>query len=216
MGDPSSVSIGQAAALFGLAPSTLRWWETQGVIPEPRRVNGRRAYTEIDLRRIGLAHLCCITGAMPLEQAAKVTSGSEERHWQAEVDRHIRVLEDKIRQLQAAHDYLRHLVQCPDVDIVNNCPYLDEELVNHTPRRLSSAGGLVSAAQNVAAGVPSRGHRDEILPVGDERPPAVARCKVCSMPLPGTGRGRPRMYCSRACRQRHYRETVTAGVAASA
>lgn len=203
------VSIGQAAALFGLAPSTLRWWEAQGVLPEPPRINGRRVYAESELRRIGLAHLCCITGAMPLEQAAMVTSASAERHWQGEVHRHVHVLDDKIRQLQAARDYLLHLSQCPDDDIVNNCPYLDHELVKHTPRRHSAAVGLVAAAQALTGASPRQHVRDEIMSVGDEIAADLARCAVCDEPVPRTARGRPRKYCSRACRQRRYRQAAS-------
>ncbi|MET8627873.1 TetR/AcrR family transcriptional regulator C-terminal domain-containing protein [Kitasatospora sp. NPDC004669] len=35
--------------------------------------------------------------------------------------------------------------------------------------------------------------------------PSVGHCTVCGTPLGGTPRGRPRDYCSRACRQRAYR-----------
>jgi MerR HTH family regulatory protein len=72
----NTVQIGQAAALFGLAPSTVRWWEKQGVLPPSHQAAGKRRYDRTDLRRIGLAYLCSVTGMMPLEQTAIVTSGS--------------------------------------------------------------------------------------------------------------------------------------------
>ncbi|MGU3502452.1 helix-turn-helix domain-containing protein [Mycobacterium sp. C31M] len=200
------VSTGQAAALFGLAPSTLRWWEAQGVLPEPPRVNGRRVYAETDLRRIGLAYLCCVTGAMPLEKAAMVTSGTGERDWQDVVQRHVTALETRIGQLQAAHDYLLHLVQCPDADIVTNCPYLDNELSTHTPRRSSAPGALVAAAHSLSPGRHRR--RDENTSYGDEITVAGPCCVVCASPVPRTDRGRPRTYCSRACQQRQYRQRM--------
>ncbi len=71
----NTVQIGHAAALFGLAPSTVRWWEKQGVLPPSRQAAGKRRYDLADLRRIGLAYLCTVTGMMPLEKAAAVTSG---------------------------------------------------------------------------------------------------------------------------------------------
>jgi MerR family copper efflux transcriptional regulator len=158
MSDLLGVSIGQAAALYGLAPSALRWWESQGALPDPPRVNGRRVYTETELRRIGLAYLCCVVGAMPLEQASVVTSGSRNRHWQSTVKRHTELIEEKIRQLQSAHAYLLHLLQCPDDDIVRECPDLDDELMRHTPRRRIATQGLVAAAQSVAT------HRERPAP----------------------------------------------------
>jgi MerR family transcriptional regulator, copper efflux regulator len=198
MSDPGGVSIGQAAALYGLPPSTLRWWESQGVLPQPRRVNGRRVYTETDLRRLGLAYLCCVTGAMPLERAAVVTSDGLHPHWQSTVREQAGLIEEKIRRLRGAHEYLLHLLRCPDDDIVGQCPDLDGELMRHTPRGRVAPGAtdadLVAAAQAVP-------RRDETGPPRDE-------CAVCARPFAQPGRGRRRRYCSRACRQRRYRENA--------
>jgi DNA-binding transcriptional MerR regulator len=205
---PVGVSIGKAAALYGLAPSTLRWWESQGVLPEPPRVSGRRVYTETELRRIGLAYLCCVTGAMPLDQASVVTSGSRTRDWHSAVKRHAGLLEKNIKQLQAAHEYLLHLLQCPDDDIVGGCPYLDDELRSHTPRRHVPAQGLVAAAQSIPHRAPARGQRDGTGPPRDETALTASRCVVCAGPFTQLARGRPRKYCSRACRQRRYRQNA--------
>ncbi|GAA0935768.1 MerR family transcriptional regulator [Nonomuraea longicatena] len=195
MSDSDGVSIGQAAALYGLPPSTLRWWEAQGVLPEPPRVNGRRVYTETDLRRLGLAYLCCVTGAMPLEQAAVVTLGSRNPHWQSTVRHQAGLIEEKIRRLRSAHEYLLHLLRCPDDDIVGQCPDLDGELVRHTPRGRVAAADLVAAAQAVL-------RSDETGPPRDE-------CAVCGGSFTQPASGRRRRYCSRACRQRRYRENAS-------
>ncbi|WP_433334859.1 MerR family DNA-binding transcriptional regulator [Spirillospora sp. CA-294931] len=201
--EPPGVTIGQAAALYGLAPSTLRWWESLGVLPEPPRANGRRVYTETELRRIGLAYLCCVVGAMPLGQASLVTSGTRNGHWRATVRRHAEVVEEKIRQLQSAHAYLLHLARCPDDDIVSECPDLDAELADHTPRGLIATHDLVTAARSLPAGPPRK--RDETAPPRDENPASQGRCAVCAASFPRAPRGRRRKYCSRACQQRHYR-----------
>jgi MerR family copper efflux transcriptional regulator len=204
--DPRGVSIGQAAALYGLAPSTLRWWESQGVLPEPPRVNGRRVYTETELRRIGLAYLCCVTGAMPLDQAAAVTSGRRNGHWQSAVQRNAEAIEEKIAELQRARRYLLHLLRCPDDDIVTTCPYLDQELTSHTPRGHVAAPSLVAAAHSVPRASPAR-RRDETGSVRDETTTPSSRCAVCARALAQPVRGRRRKYCSHACRQRHHRHT---------
>ncbi|WUH99808.1 MerR family transcriptional regulator [Spirillospora sp. NBC_00431] len=168
MSDQPGVPIGRAAALFGLAPSTLRWWESQRVLPEPPRVNGRRYYTETELRRIGLAYLCCVTGAMSLEQTTVVTSGtSSNRHWRSTVKRHTELIEEKIRELRSAHEYLLALLECPDDDIVAECAHLDDELMRHTPRGSVAAEGLVAAAQSIPRPTPPRGRRDKTSPVGE-------------------------------------------------
>lgn len=208
MDTPQGVSIGQAAALFGLAPSTLRWWESQRVLPEPPRVNGRRVYTETELRRIGLAYLCCVVGAMPLEQTSVVTSGSRNRHWQSTVQRQAGLIQEKIEQLQSAHAYLLHLLQCPDDDIVRQCPDLDDELMSHTPRRRIATEGLVAAAQSISHGAQGQPQRDENDSLRDENALASGRCVVCMEPFAQQARGRRRTYCSRACQQRQYRRNA--------
>lgn len=216
MSETGGVWIGDAAALYGLAPSTLRWWESQQVLPEPPRANGRRVYTESDLRRIGLAYLCCITSAMPLEQAAVVISGRSNDQWQRTVRGHAGALERKILELQSAHEYLMHLLECPDDDIVDKCPWLDSELLRHTPRGRAPAGSFVDAARSGPQGAHAPHQRDETTAPRDEKEIPFSRCIVCATSFAQSGRGRRRLYCSHACRQRRYRETAAPHPAPSA
>jgi MerR family redox-sensitive transcriptional activator SoxR len=48
----TSLTIGQLAKRVGLRPSAIRFYERQGVLPEPERVGGRRRYGEDTLRRL--------------------------------------------------------------------------------------------------------------------------------------------------------------------
>src|ERR1051325_8355665 len=92
--DEASVRIGEAAALYGLTPSTLRWWEKQGVLEPPARDGGRRLSRDHDLRRIGLAYLCRVTGRMLLDDAAVVASGTSHLEtWQQTVREQVARLE---------------------------------------------------------------------------------------------------------------------------
>ncbi|MFI0480259.1 MerR family transcriptional regulator [Actinomadura sp. 9N215] len=212
MSDPLGVSIGKAAALYGLAPSTLRWWESQRVLPEPPRVNGRRVYTETELRRIGLAYLCCVTGAMSLEQTSVVTSGtSSNQRWRSTVKQHTEQIEEKIKELQRAHEYLLILLECPDDDIVAECTHLDDELKNHTPRGSVATQPLVTATQSLPHRPSPRARRDETSPPRDETATPTSRCAVCANPLTQPATGRRRRYCSRACQQRHHRAQLHRG-----
>jgi len=49
--------IGDAADRLGVAASTLRYYEQIGLMPEIRRVSGRRDYGSDDLKRLGLIRL---------------------------------------------------------------------------------------------------------------------------------------------------------------
>lgn len=208
------VSIGEAAALYGLAVSTVRWWEQQGVLDPPARVGGKRLYDEAGLRRIGLAYLCCVVGRMPLDQAAVVTSGKVPLNtWQHTIDEQMELLEQRIRQSEAALEYLRHLRLCEDDDIVRHCPVLESELSAHTPRGRVPGADLITAARAARDGGArweGTAARDETLvkhSPGDERPgvKVPACCPGCRGSVVPSSRGRPRTYCSAACRQRAYR-----------
>ncbi|MBB5922099.1 DNA-binding transcriptional MerR regulator [Actinoalloteichus hoggarensis] len=208
MGVHVGASIGQAAALFDIAPSTLRWWEKTGLLPAPPRVNGRRVYDEQALRRVGVAYLCCLTGAMPLSQAASVTTGQAGKDWQENVSSQVARLDGELRRLRNARDYLLHLLRCPDDDVVAECTHLAGELAEHTPVGDVAVGdGLVAAARSLRP----RGSdavRDEKTRRRDEDGAGQARCAVCGDALATTARGRPRKYCSQACRQRRYRRSA--------
>ncbi|MCF3119209.1 MerR family transcriptional regulator [Streptomyces arenae] len=198
--------IGDAAALYGLAPSTVRWWERQGVLNRPARDGGKRLYGDTDLRRLGLAYLCCVVGRMPLDQAAVVTSGKATRDaWQEAIDAQLVRLERTIAELEAARGYLRHALNCTSDDIAGSCSIMDAELAARTPRGRFPGSDLVTAARAArdgAQGGPPRDENAAARPAGDESP---VLCPGCRGPVTRTSGGRPRTYCSQACRQRAYR-----------
>ena len=47
-----ALRIGEVAERAGLAPSTIRYYESIGVLPEPDRVSGQRRYGEETVRRL--------------------------------------------------------------------------------------------------------------------------------------------------------------------
>ncbi|WP_040509409.1 helix-turn-helix domain-containing protein [Gordonia soli] len=206
-----SATIGDAAALFGIAPSTVRWWERQGVLPDPSRSGGRRVYDATELRRIGLAYLCSVTGSMPLERTASVTVGNRHAQWQSVIRDHAAVIDATIEELLNARAYLVHLLLCTDDDMATNCPHLDDELRRHTPRGRIAESDLVAAAMFAGRQTDRLSTRDDMSGVRDEMGPGpdAPSCASCGSPVERSARGRPRKYCSQACRQRRYRQTVT-------
>lgn len=203
MNEPA-VSIGEAAALYGIAPSALRWWEHQGVLDPPDREGGKRLYRDADLRRIGLAYLCCVVGKMPLEQAAVVVSGGTTYEaWQQTTREQLELLEQRIERLQAAAGYLSHLLGCVDDDI-SRCPIFEADLSAHTPRGRVPEADLVTAAR-AARSVGALSEGDENPATAERHDEKPESCPGCRGPVPRTPRGRPRKYCSPACRQRAYR-----------
>lgn len=51
------LTIGEVARQAGIRPSALRYYESIGLLPASRRVNGRRRYDESILQRLALLQL---------------------------------------------------------------------------------------------------------------------------------------------------------------
>ncbi|MBF7730445.1 MerR family transcriptional regulator [Pseudomonas sp. N040] len=92
--------IGELAGLSGVAASTLRFYEGNGLLPAPRRAgNGYRDYPVETLERIGLIRLAQSLG-FNLEQIRKVlaSQGSEGSH--AMIVQGLQARLEEIEQLQ--------------------------------------------------------------------------------------------------------------------
>jgi len=71
--------IAELARQAGVAPSAVRWYESQGVIPQPLRLaNGYRAYAETDLARLRLVVALRRLGLAP-DEAGRLARSCLER-----------------------------------------------------------------------------------------------------------------------------------------
>jgi MerR family transcriptional regulator, redox-sensitive transcriptional activator SoxR len=48
------MTIGEVAQKVGVAPSTLRYWESVGILPAAKRENGQRRYDERVFQRVAI------------------------------------------------------------------------------------------------------------------------------------------------------------------
>jgi DNA-binding transcriptional MerR regulator len=184
-----TLGIGEAAHLFGLEPSTLRWWERCGLLSPRRGADGRRRYGEAELNRIALVHLTRRSGRLSLAEIADFAGGptasGDRPRWHGTVRSRVALVEEQIAQLTSARAYLLHLLECRRDDPVQ-CPVFTRRV-----RKLYPLPWQVVAAAEC----------DET----EEAPSGEARCRTCGGPLGQPQTGRRRAYCSRACRQRAYR-----------
>jgi MerR family transcriptional regulator, redox-sensitive transcriptional activator SoxR len=74
---PDSLSIGQVAAEAGIRASSIRYYESVGVLPEPERVSGRRRYSPAILRRLRFIGIAQQAG-FSLSEIRELLEGSEE------------------------------------------------------------------------------------------------------------------------------------------
>ncbi|MFG3260005.1 MerR family transcriptional regulator [Streptomyces sp. NPDC048172] len=127
--------VGEVAARFGVAVSTLHWWEKSGLLAPARR-SGRRVYGDADIRRVALIQLLQDTARMSLpEIAALLEGGTDDQDWRAVVRGRVARCDAQLEGLRSARAYLVHLLDCPSDHPVEQCPYLGAEIDARLPPR---------------------------------------------------------------------------------
>ena len=105
-----SYTISEAAEKTGLPPSTIRYYDKEGLLPNIKRKNGIRVFEDMDLRLMGLL-TCLKNTGMPIKRIrdyVELTSkGDDTLRERYEIIRAQRqFVLDQIEQLQ---DYLEEL-----------------------------------------------------------------------------------------------------------
>jgi DNA-binding transcriptional MerR regulator len=75
--DDATLTIGQLARRTAFSASAIRYYEEQGVLPEPARVSGHRRYTEEDVRRLGIVDVAKQAGFSLDEVRLMLTAADE-------------------------------------------------------------------------------------------------------------------------------------------
>ncbi|MDA3646852.1 MerR family transcriptional regulator [Saccharopolyspora indica] len=116
------LSIGEVVARFEVPISTLHYWERRGLIT-PHRRSGRRHFDTDQLYRLALIKLWQGTGLMSLDEIATVLAGHDGEHdWRDTVTGRMAAIEEQVARLNAGHEYLRHLLECPVQNGLDECP----------------------------------------------------------------------------------------------
>jgi len=110
-----SLSIGEVASRTGFAPSTLRYYESVGLVPAPDRVSGRRAYEETAVDRLQVIALARSLD-FPLDDIRELLDGfptatSASARWRAANRTRIAALEAQAADIERMLGLLRHLAE---------------------------------------------------------------------------------------------------------
>lgn len=131
------MKIGELAASVGVSPATIRYYESIGLLPEPRRdVSGYRSYTEAGADRLRFVQRSQASG-LSLDEIRSIldikdAGGRSCGHTRALLDRHIVELDARIERLQQAREELLGLAaRAEDLDPAacndpNRCQVLGE------------------------------------------------------------------------------------------
>ena len=104
------LSIGEIASYAGVEASAIRYYESEGLLPAPKRVSGHRRYSPDVLKRLGLIQLLrqASFGIREIQALFKNLNDEEETAtpWQTVATAKIAELDAIIEQSQATRAWL--------------------------------------------------------------------------------------------------------------
>lgn len=108
--------IGEVAKRAGLAPSAIRYYESEGLIPRPMRRSGQRVYDKSVVERLALIDLAKSAGfkmsevKLLLRGFARRTAPGE--RWRALADTKLEELDRRIEEAEQMKRVLRVVMSC--------------------------------------------------------------------------------------------------------
>lgn len=126
---PEVLTIGQLAQRAGRRASTIRYYESRGVLPEPERIAGRRRYGPDALRRLAVIETGQRAG-LSLEEITELLGSSPEdpaaiERLRAIAERKLPELEALIERTELVKAWLQQAAacECPNLE---DCPLFDQ------------------------------------------------------------------------------------------
>lgn len=116
------LTIGEIARLAGVQTSAIRYYESMGLLPPPKRVNKHRRYDASVLKRLGLIQLVRDAGfgirELQVLFSDMETDAPTSTHWQPLAEEKIAELDALIKRSQATKAWLQEALQreCQGVD----------------------------------------------------------------------------------------------------
>ncbi len=122
----SELSISEVAARAGVRTSTLRYYESIGLLPEAPRVSGRRRYDASVLQRLEIIRTAQQAGFTLAELHVLLddilTSASPHADWHDLIQRKLGELNQRLLNVQSMKSLLEDIMECDD-DQLADCIY---------------------------------------------------------------------------------------------
>jgi MerR family redox-sensitive transcriptional activator SoxR len=112
----TSLTISQAAAMFGLRPSAIRYYEEIGLLQHPPRVGGQRRYDEVALDRLAVIQRSRQLGFALADIRALFFSYRNgvppSKRWRELSERKLQELDRRVEEIRALEAFLREQGNC--------------------------------------------------------------------------------------------------------
>ncbi|MEQ1787725.1 MAG: MerR family transcriptional regulator [Acidimicrobiales bacterium] len=128
------MTIGQVATRAGVATSAVRYYERRGLLVADARQSGQRRYTPATLRRLVFIGMLQDAG-LALDEIAGILGAPTVAHWKAIAAQRLELLDDEIRRLEEARDYLAGALLCRYDHPATECQIMGAEI----DRRLAAS-----------------------------------------------------------------------------
>ncbi|MER7766068.1 MerR family transcriptional regulator [Kitasatospora sp. NPDC096140] len=123
------MTIGRLAEMTDVPASAIRFWERHGLLPAPERESGQRRYPPQAAERIVLLRKFQQAG-LSLAEVREFQQDQPRR--QAMIRAKVAEIEQRMVDLDHAHQLLTHALQCGETDIVS-CPTFREQMATWSP-----------------------------------------------------------------------------------
>ena len=115
------LTIGEVSRRTGLRPSALRFYESEGLLPPPRRVSGRRRYDASALNRLALIRMAQEAG-FTIDEIRTLVTGFPDgtpasTRWQALARRKLSEVEAQIARAETMRRLLLQSLRCGCLDL---------------------------------------------------------------------------------------------------
>jgi len=128
MQDTTSLAIGEVADRAGVEPSAIRYYESVGLLPRPKRAGGKRRYGNDVLDRLALIALAKDAGFTMAEIKQLVSETTPgvvpAEKWRLLATRKLAELDEAAARLKRMRRVLRQAIDCGCVDLAACAPIL--------------------------------------------------------------------------------------------
>ncbi len=120
------LTIGRLAAAGGVGVETIRFYQRNGLLQTPTRETGVRRYDREDVRRLRFIRQAQAAGftLAEIKELLALDAGENRSRAREFARRRIKVLDDKIAEMQRARDSLRRLASECAEGSAGPCPIL--------------------------------------------------------------------------------------------